>query len=203
MKSKHLDIITILIGVILFIIISVIWNTKQAQCQFHSNISIEQIKNLPQSFYIENVPFYDYTMINAKSCMPASLGMVMGFYDNITTPDELDEKFPELGWSLDNFKQYAKSKGYKVEDYESSIEDLKLKISEGKPVIVSQWVDLYHKWGMYGHVRVVVGYTDKYFITFDPVPSHGKNYNISFSDFEKLWNRGVEGGCNRVLLVYK
>jgi len=203
MESKHADIITIFVGVILSIVISVIWNVNQAQCSVHSsNISAEQLKNLPESFYIENVPFYDYTMVNT-TCMPASLGMVMRFYDSKTTPDEVNEKFPELGWSLSNFKQYAKKEGFKVEDYESSIEDLKLKISKGRPVIVSQWSDLYHKWGMWGHVRVVVGYTDKYFITFDPIPSHGKNYNIAFSDFEKLWNRGPEGGCNRALLVYK
>lgn len=203
MKSRHTDVFAILVGVILLVTVCIIGAVKEEQCSLYNlNVSTEHLKNLPESFYIENIPFYDYTMVNT-TCMPASLGMVMRFYDNKTTPDELDRKFPELGSSLDNFKQYAESRGYKVEDYGSSIEDLKLKISEDKPVIVSQWVDLYHKWGIYGHARVVVGYTDQYFITFDPIPEYGKNYNITFSDFAKLWNRGLSGGCDNVLLVYK
>lgn len=203
MKAKHIDIVVIIVGIMLLIVISTLGNFESGKCSAHSlEISAEQLKNLPESFYIKNVPFYDYTMVNV-SCTPANLGMVMRFYDNKTTPDELNNKFPEMGWSLDNFKQYAKSQGFTVEEYESNIEDLKIKVAEGKPVIVSQWLDLYHKWGLWGHVRVVVGYTDKYFITFDPVPKKGKNYNITFSDFAKLWNREPEGGCNRVILVYK
>jgi ABC-type bacteriocin/lantibiotic exporter with double-glycine peptidase domain len=202
-KKKHIDLIAIFLGVILLITVYEMGVVNQNKCQAHSSsISAEQLRNLPESFYIENIPFYDYTMLNT-SCMPANLGMVLRFYGSKTTPDELNKQFPELGWSLDNFKQYAKSQGYKVEDYESNIEDLKLKISEGRPVIAGQWLDSYHKWGLWGHVRVVVGYTDKYFITFDPVPEKGKNYNITFSDFAKLWNREPEGGCNRALLVYK
>jgi ABC-type bacteriocin/lantibiotic exporter with double-glycine peptidase domain len=169
-----------------------------------SNIALEQIENLPKFFYIEHVPFYDYSMVEGEFtyCMATSLAMVMRFYDNETTPDELGNKFPMLGYSLSEFKDYATSKGFKIEDYESGIEDLKFKISEGKPVIVSQWYDAYHKWNIWGHVRVVVGYTKEYFIVYDPVPELGKDYQISFENFEELWNREPTV-CNRALLVYK
>jgi ABC-type bacteriocin/lantibiotic exporter with double-glycine peptidase domain len=209
MKSKHVDIITILVGVILSIIISIIWSTSRAQCLMHtSNVTLEQIENLPESFYIENVPFYDYTMVEGEftQCMATSLAMVMRFYDNETTPDGLGNKFPMLGYSLNEFKDYATSKGFEIEDYESSIEDLKLKISEGKPVIVSQWYDSYHKWNIWGHVRVVVGYAKEngveYFIAYDPVPEFGEDYKINFEEFKELWNREPTV-CNRALLVYK
>jgi len=202
MKQRQVDLIVVIVGIFLTMVVSLAWINKQEQCSTHaSNISAEQIKKLPDHFYIKNVPFYDYSMVET-TCMPANLGMVMRFYDNMTTPEEIDRRFPEIGWSLDNFKEWANSSGFNIEDYESSVEDLKLKISEGKPVIVSQWMDKNHKWGGYGHVRVVVGYTDKYFITFDPIVEYGKNYNINFEDFKKLWNRGPEG-CNRALIVYK
>jgi ABC-type bacteriocin/lantibiotic exporter with double-glycine peptidase domain len=202
MKPRQVDLIVVLVGIFLSIVVSLAWNNNHIQCSMHTpNISAEQIKKLPDHFYIEDVPFYDYSTVKT-TCMPANLGMVMRFYDNKTAPEELDKKFPEIGWSLDGFKQWARSEGFKIEDYESSVEDLKLRISEGRPIIVSQWMDKNHKWGEYGHVRVVVGYTDKYFITFDPIVEYGKNYNISFEDFKRLWNRGPEG-CNRALIVYK
>jgi hypothetical protein len=202
MKAKHIDLIAIFVGVIFLLAVYIASITAQNQCQAHGNLSAEQLKNLPSSFYIENVPFYDYSMVNT-TCMPASLGMVMRFYDNKSTPDELNARFPELPYSLDNFMKYAKSQGYTIDDYSSNMENLKLEISEGRPVIVSQWFDSYHKWGMNSHARVVVGYTDKYFITFDPAPEHGEYYNITFTDFAKLWNKEPEGGCNRAFLIYK
>lgn len=166
-------------------------------------LTYEEITKIPESFYIENVPFFDYTIVskNITHCAATVLAMVMRFYDNTTTPDEIGQA---VSWkeSSDKFMEYARNKGLKTEVYESSIEDLKLKISEGKPVIVLQGFDLLHRGGEYSHSRVVVGYTKDYFITYDPDPANGKNYKINTWLFQVLWNQ-EPGSCNIVETVYK
>jgi len=68
----------------------------------------------------------------------------------------------------------------------SKIEDIKLFINEGYPVVVHQTFSLNEKTG---HNRVVIGYSDKrnVFITNDP-SNLGPNYEIPYDTFKKLWS---------------
>jgi ABC-type bacteriocin/lantibiotic exporter with double-glycine peptidase domain len=84
----------------------------------------------------------------------------------------------------------------------SRIEDLKLYLNEGYPVIVHQTFTLKDNTG---HNRVVKGYSDQrnVFIVNDPSPL-GRNYEIPYADFEKLWSRIAThepGPQNKIYLV--
>ena len=84
----------------------------------------------------------------------------------------------------------------------SRIKDLKLYLNEGYPVIVHQTFTLKDNTG---HNRVVIGYSDQrnVFIINDP-SRLGRNYEISYTDFEKLWSRIAlyePGPANKIYLV--
>jgi uncharacterized protein YvpB len=84
----------------------------------------------------------------------------------------------------------------------SRMEDLKLYINEGYPVIVHQTFSLKSHTG---HNRVVTGYSDKrgVFIVNDP-SRFGRNHEISYADFENLWSAIASyepGPRNKIYLV--
>ena len=84
----------------------------------------------------------------------------------------------------------------------SRVEDLKLYLIEGYPVIVHQTFSLNDNTG---HNRVVIGYTDKrgVFIINDP-SRLGPNYEIPYTHFEKLWSRIATyepGPPNKIYLI--
>jgi len=84
----------------------------------------------------------------------------------------------------------------------SRIKNLKLYLNEGYPVIVHQTFTLKDNTG---HNRVVIGYSDQrnVFIINDP-SRLGRNYEISYTDFEKLWSRIAlyePGPANKIYLV--
>jgi len=84
----------------------------------------------------------------------------------------------------------------------SRVEDLKLYLIEGYPVIVHQTFSLQENTG---HNRVVIGYSDKrgVFIINDP-SQLGPNYEIPYTEFERLWSRIATyepGPHNKIYLV--
>jgi uncharacterized protein YvpB len=84
----------------------------------------------------------------------------------------------------------------------SRVKDLKRYLNEGYPVIVHQTFTLKDNTG---HNRVVIGYSDQrnVFITNDP-GRLGRDYEISYTDFEKLWSRIAlyePGPANKIYLV--
>jgi hypothetical protein len=84
----------------------------------------------------------------------------------------------------------------------STIEHVKLYLNDGYPVIVHQTFSLSENTG---HNRVVIGYSEKkgIFIVNDP-SKLGPNYEISYDDFEKLWENIIfyePGPSNKMYLV--
>ena len=84
----------------------------------------------------------------------------------------------------------------------SRVEDLKLYLNEGYPVIVHQTFSLKENTG---HNRVVIGYSDTrgVFITNDP-SRLGPSHEIPYTEFEKLWSRVATyeaGPHNKIYLV--
>lgn len=84
----------------------------------------------------------------------------------------------------------------------SRIEDIKLYIREGYPVIVHQTFSSRENTG---HNRVVTGYSDKrgMFIVNDP-SRLGRNHEIPYAEFENLWSRITDyepGPANKIYLV--
>jgi len=84
----------------------------------------------------------------------------------------------------------------------SSIVNVKLYLNEGYPVIVHQTMSLSNNTG---HNRVVIGYSDPKEIFIINDPSYlGPNYEISYTDFKKLWRNITlyeNGPSNKVYLV--
>ena len=104
---------------------------------------------------------------------------------------------PELNWWM------KRNHGLKFKYLpNSSIDHVKLYLNEGYPVIVHQTFSLNESTG---HSRVVIGYSDNKggFIINDP-SWLGQNYEISYTDFKKLWHEITlyePGPSNKAYLV--
>jgi ABC-type bacteriocin/lantibiotic exporter with double-glycine peptidase domain len=86
----------------------------------------------------------------------------------------------------------------------STIDDIKIYLSEGYPIIVHQTMSFKDT---SGHNRVVIGYDDNknVFITNDP-SRFGLNYEIPYSVFKDLWSNIAlieKGPVNKAYLVYQ
>lgn len=151
-----------------------------------------------------NVPFEPNL---GGTCFSSSFAMVMRYWGKDVHVDDVLKvvghppfrgyEHPELNWWM------RRKHGLKFKYLpNSSVEHVKLYLSEGYPVIVHQTFSLNESTG---HNRVVIGYNDKkgVFIINDP-SRLGPNYEISYSDFKKLWSRIAfyeRGPSNKVYLV--
>jgi len=143
-----------------------------------------------------------------NTCFSSSFAMVMRYWGKDVhvndvlkvvglPPFTVGYEHPELnGWMKKNhgleFLYLPYSRG----------EDLKLYLGEGYPVIVHQTFSLQENTG---HNRVVIGYSDKkgVFIVNDP-SRLGRNHEIPYPEFEKLWGRIAmyePGPHNKIYLV--
>lgn len=120
-------------------------------------------------------------------CGPASLAMVLSYLGFKLEPDQISKEIFSQGakgtWELD-MVIFAKKLGLKAEQYRGSIEDIKLKISQGKPLIVmvDEGIWFQRKY----HYMVVVGFTREEIIvnsdSFEWQP-------IKINEFLKKWEK--------------
>ena len=151
-----------------------------------------------------NVPFEPNL---GSTCFSSSFAMVMRYWGkDIHVYDVLEVvgRPPFKGYEHPKLNRWMKRKHDLKFKYlfNSSIENVKLYLNEGYPVIVHQTMSLSDNTG---HNRVVIGYSDprKIFIINDP-SLKGPNYEISYADFKKLWRNITvyeNGPSNKVYLV--
>lgn len=146
------------------------------------------------SFYVHGVP---YVLQEPHWCGPACLSMVLGFWGlNITQQNIAEEIYdPESqGTAMGFMVTYARERGFEVEDFHGSIDDIKSWLRDGVPLIVMQkFVVMSNDL----HYRVVVGYNEssQTIITYDP--EEGQNYTLTYTTFSDLW----EISSNRTIAV--
>jgi len=143
-----------------------------------------------------------------NTCFSSSFAMIMRYWGKDVhvndvlkvvglPPFTVGYEHPELnGWMKKNHGLEFLYLPY------SRVEDLKLYLGEGYPVIVHQTFSLQENTG---HNRVVIGYSDKkgVFIVNDP-SRLGRNHEIPYPEFEKLWSRIAmyePGPHNKIYLV--
>ncbi len=145
---------------------------------------VPDVTESTDSRFIENVPFYPQ---EAYQCGPASLAGVLNYWHVPVSPEVIAAEIysESAGGTLDvDMVLYAQRKGLTVKQYEGSIEDIKLNIDLGYPVIVL--VD-YGFWVyQQNHYMVVVGYNEKGILA-----NSGKEPRkfISSKSFLKLWEK--------------
>lgn len=161
-----------------------------------------------------SVPFHYQS--NNYYCGPASLEMVFDYYGedilqreiadvsrtypSITFADELRRTvhFSNMSTSLgdempgSSIGYSSRVIGYAAFEYSGlTIDDLKILIDKGEPLIVLMW---WTPSKVYGHYRVVVGYNETHIIIHDPWNKDlwggiygGANTSMTYSTFLDLW----------------
>ncbi len=152
--------------------------------QFYSCTGTSHIKGQESLRIIMGVPFHPQ---ESFQCGPASLAGVLNYWGLKVTPEEIAGEIfsPSAGGTLNlDMVLYPQKKGFKAIQYRGSIEDIKLKIDSGFPIIVL--VDLGLWFYQQNHFMVVVGYYENGIVV-----NSGRDHlkRISFKDFIKTWEK--------------
>lgn len=108
--------------------------------------------------FIKDVPFYPQ---NDSMCGPAAIASVTGFYGDKATLGEAARGvyLAKLKGTLPvDLLIYAKEKGFNARYYQGGFEDLKARISEGRPLIL--FLNLGFESYPVGHYITAVGFDD-------------------------------------------
>jgi len=160
---------------------------------------------------IEGVPYIQQSHPN--TCGAAALAMLLSFHEgHKVTEDDILTLHPEIkekGFWIPYLRGTCETRGLKTTQGEGTVEGLMKLILKGHPVIVYQyaWLPKETKPTSVSnsndttakpkqtdpgrpHFRVVIGFDEKreVFITHDPAPKLGKNYEIPFQQFKALWS---------------
>jgi hypothetical protein len=121
-----------------------------------------------------------------NNCGPASIAILLGYYDHWITQYEVNTLVPP-GPSTCDITTYVahhklKGRAYVILSPRDPVRQL---LANGIPVIAGQRLDLDSD---IGHYRVVKGYNDASgeFITDDPLQSKGADYRIPYRTFSRL-----------------
>ena len=139
---------------------------------------------------VDGVPFFAQ---EAYQCGPAALATVMDYWHKKTgggtwvTPEQIaaDIYSPSARGVLGlDLERYARGHGFRTEQYEGGIDDLRKKIDEGVPLIV--FVDYGFSLYQVNHFMVVKGYGEGRVIV-----NSGKRENQAISEgaLEKAWKK--------------
>ncbi|MGD8998670.1 MAG: C39 family peptidase [Anaerolineae bacterium] len=142
----------------------------------------------PESLLLEPMNYQAQTLNN---CGPASIAIVLGYYDHWITQHKVNETVPP-GPSPCDIADYVPQYGLMARPYRSanSVEPIRLLLANRIPVIANQ---LLESDSDIGHYRVVKGYDDASgtFITDDPLLRKGPNLRLTYDAFSKLSNPGA------------
>jgi len=129
-----------------------------------------------------NVPYEKYAGPNW--CLPASGAMTFKYFGKDISQSEIASKVITNGSSsVFRFISYAKNLGFDTKYQSKTIEEIKVLLEEGIPVIAIQNYSLTLP---YSHARVVIGFDDQKQEVITNDPTAGKDYKISYSDFTAL-----------------
>jgi hypothetical protein len=135
-------------------------------------------------YIIDQVPFYPQ---EAFQCGPASIAGVLSYWNIDISPEEIAAEIysKSAKGTLDvDMVRYAERKGLKVRQYRGSIEDIRLNIDSGNPIIVlvdyGFWI--YQR----NHFMVIAGYFED-----GIVANTGRDHLkfIFYKDFLSSWKR--------------
>jgi len=136
--------------------------------------------------YIEGVPFYRQS---ESTCGPAALASVLAFWGRQVNLEEVTAKvyLPKLRGTLPmDMENYAREAGFKTESSAGTLQELKVYIRKGIPIICL--LDL--GFGIYQrpHYVTVVGFDDmnEVIIEHDGVT---QNSVVTYEKFRKAWTR--------------
>jgi len=154
----------------------------------------------PEKYSISNVPLQkDY---NANHCIPASLYMVLKYYDfkkrldnPLPTYEELLSLFPQtrrVGYPPAQVNEWIKTDsrfdGIEIKHFKaSSIMEVEHHIRENKPLILIYDISYCHSQleAKNSHASVMVGYTSETIIVNDTF--HGSDYRFDRNRFNIAW----------------
>jgi predicted double-glycine peptidase len=143
-------------------------------------------ETLPTRCVLTDVP-YVHQLRNF--CGPAALTSVLSFWGLKTDQKTVGKAVYDSSLQATNGADmllYARAKGFSAYSWNSSMSDLKSKLTQGIPVIVLQDSSLSDS---SGHYRVATGYDDKSGVIYVNDPYEPDNKRISYSEFCKLWDR--------------
>jgi predicted double-glycine peptidase len=146
--------------------------------------TIERRYSTDSSLFLEDVPFYpqeDY------QCGPATLAAVMNYWGIPVTPQEIkDNIFSQTAKGTLNIDMllFAQRKGLHAKQYAGSLDDLKVNIDKGIPLIVL--VDYGFSFFQRNHFMVVIGYNNQ-----DIIVNSGKTKGlfITEDEFLRIWEK--------------
>jgi ABC-type bacteriocin/lantibiotic exporter with double-glycine peptidase domain len=126
-----------------------------------------------------------------NNCGPASIAIVLGYYDHWITQRRVNEQVPP-GPSPCDIADYVTQYDLMARPYESppSVGPIRLLLANGIPVIANQ---LLESGSDIGHYRVVKGYDDasREFITDDPLQRKGPEFQLAYDVCARLSNHGA------------
>jgi ABC-type bacteriocin/lantibiotic exporter with double-glycine peptidase domain len=133
----------------------------------------------------------NYQAQTFNNCGPASIAIILGYYDHWITQHQVNEQVLP-GPSLCDIVDYMPQYGLKARAYESppSLEPIRLLLANGIPVIANQ---LLESGSDIGHYRVVTGYDDvaRDFTSDDPLQRKGPGFRIGYNVFVRLSTPGA------------
>jgi ABC-type bacteriocin/lantibiotic exporter with double-glycine peptidase domain len=136
--------------------------------------------------YIEHVPFYKQT---ESTCGPAALASVLAFWGRPVDLDTITRKIflPRLRGTLPmDLEQYAREEGFRTASFSGSLDELKISLRKGVPVICL--VDLGFSIYRRPHYITVIGFDDvnSVIIGHDGVQP---NSVLDYDAFRSAWDR--------------
>ncbi len=143
-------------------------------------------EKLPGKCVLGDVP---YVQQMRNYCGPASLTSVLRYWgqdiDQVAIGKAVYDKALQATNGADMIL-FARDKGFAAYSWNSTIDDLKIKLMAGIPVIVLQDSSLSDR---SGHFRVATGYDDDKKIVYVNDPYEPETKSISYDDFTTMWRR--------------
>jgi len=133
----------------------------------------------------------NYQSQTFNNCGPASIAILLGYYDHWITQHTVNEQVPP-GPSPCDIVDYVPRYQLMARAYRSppSRDSIRCLLANGIPVIANQRLELGSD---IGHYRVIRGYDDvsREFISDDPLQSKGSEFRIAYDIFTRLSSRGA------------
>ena len=159
--------------------------------------------NLPQVQFIEDVPIYRQPSMD---CGPTSLRMVLNFYGQNLSQDEIGKARKGRGTTVSDMEGYPRSLGFAIYSYfDWKKEQMKYLLAQGYPLIAlgvppPQW-SKGQRYSGEGHYVVVVGYDDSKNIFHVQDPNGGRKLEVRYDVF-KDFHRSHPTQSYYVLCIY-
>ncbi|HOK54749.1 MAG TPA: C39 family peptidase [Armatimonadota bacterium] len=143
-------------------------------------------EKLPKRCTIQGIPYVEQMK---NYCGPAALAMVLNYWGVKTDQEAIGKKVYDQSLRATNGADmiiFARDKGCSAYSWNSSLDDLKEKLTDGVPVIVLQDSSVTDR---SGHYRVVTGYDDNAKVFFIHDPYEPQTKEMPYDLFQSLWQR--------------